>query len=46
MAYDELVGNMATEVMIETLADDGYDLKLNKVEFGEAMKLASFVFNP
>ena len=46
MAKDELVGNMATEVMIETLESAGFDLKLNKVEFGEAMKLAGFVFNP
>jgi len=46
MADDELVGNMATEVMIDTLEASGFDLKLNKVEFGEAMKLAGFVFNP
>ncbi|WP_425639358.1 hydroxymethylglutaryl-CoA lyase [Algoriphagus yeomjeoni] len=46
MAKDELVGNMATEVMIETLETDGFDLNLNKLEFGEAMKLAGFVFNP
>ena len=46
MADDKLVGNMATEVMIESLEKDGYDLKLNEVELGEAMKLANFVFNP
>ena len=45
MADDELVGNIATEVMIDTLEAEGYDLKLNKLEFGEAMKLANFVFN-
>ena len=45
MADDELVGNIATEVMIATLEAEGYDLKLNKLEFGEAMKLANFVFN-
>ncbi len=46
MADDELVGNMATEVMIQTLEENGFDLKLNKPEFDEAMKLAGFVFNP
>ena len=45
MADDELVGNIATEVMIDALEAEGYDLKLNKLEFGEAMKLANFVFN-
>ena len=45
MADDELIGNIATEVMIDTLEAEGYDLKLNKLEFGEAMKLANFVFN-
>ena len=46
MADDELVGNMAIEVMIQTLEENGFDLKLNKPEFDEAMKLAGFVFNP
>jgi hydroxymethylglutaryl-CoA lyase len=46
MANDELVGNMATEVMIGTLESSGFDLKINKSEFAEAMKLAGFVFNP
>lgn len=46
MAADKLVGNMATEVMIATLEKSGYDLKINKAEFLEAMKLAKFVFNP
>ncbi len=46
MAVDKLVGNMATEVMIATLEKAGHDLKLNKTEFIEAMKLANFVFNP
>ena len=46
MADDELVGNMATEVMVETLESEGLDLGLNKLDFGEAMKLANFVFNP
>lgn len=46
MAKDELVGNMATEQMIETLEGIGYDLGLNKSELAEAMKLTSFVFNP
>ena len=46
MAKDELVGNMATETIIATLEEMGYDLGLNKVELTEAMKLTSFVFNP
>lgn len=45
MAKDELVGNMATEVMIETLEKEGYDLGLNKSELTESMKLTQFVFN-
>ncbi|MFC3881648.1 hydroxymethylglutaryl-CoA lyase [Algoriphagus namhaensis] len=45
MAKDELVGNMATERMIETLEGLGHDLGLNKAELNEAMKLTSFVFN-
>ncbi|NVJ85612.1 MAG: hydroxymethylglutaryl-CoA lyase [Algoriphagus sp.] len=44
MAKDELVGNMATEVMIETLEQEGYDLNLNHGELGEAMKLANTIF--
>lgn len=45
MAKDDLVGNMATEQMIETLEGLGYDLGLNKAELQEAMKLTSFVFD-
>jgi hydroxymethylglutaryl-CoA lyase len=45
MAKDELVGNMATEVMIETLEKEGYALGLNKSELIESLKLARFVFN-
>lgn len=46
MAKDELVGNMATEVMIDTLESSGEKLELNKTELSEAMKLANYVFNP
>ena len=46
MAKDELVGNIATEVMIETLEASGEKLVLNKTELAEAMKLANYVFNP
>ncbi|MCU0400819.1 MAG: hydroxymethylglutaryl-CoA lyase [Algoriphagus sp.] len=45
MAKDELIGNMATEVMVDTLEKEGYDLKLNKSELAESLKLARFVFN-
>jgi hydroxymethylglutaryl-CoA lyase len=44
MANDDLVGNMATEVMIETLEGEGHSLNLNKDELGESMKLANYVF--
>jgi hydroxymethylglutaryl-CoA lyase len=46
MAKDELVGNMATELMIETLEQAGENLNLNKTELAEVMKLANYVFNP
>ena len=46
MAKDDLVGNMATELMIQTLEQEGYGLELNKSELHEAIKLAKFVFNP
>ncbi len=45
MAKDELVGNMATEVMIETLESQGFELNLDKSELAESLKLARFVFN-
>jgi hydroxymethylglutaryl-CoA lyase len=45
MATDELTGNMATEVMIETLEKEGYALGLNPSELVESLKLARFVFN-
>ena len=44
MAKDELVGNMATEVMIETLEKEGCELNLDKSELREAMKLSNSVF--
>ena len=45
MAKDELTGNMATEVMIDTLEKEGYALGLNPSELAESLKLARFVFN-
>ena len=45
MAKDELVGNMATEVMIESLENQGYILELDRAELAESLKLANFVFN-
>lgn len=44
MAKDELVGNMATEVMIEVLEAEGHALNLNQLELGEAMKLSHSIF--
>jgi hydroxymethylglutaryl-CoA lyase len=45
MAKDDLVGNMATEVMVDTLEKQGFNLNLNKTELFESLKLARFVFN-
>ncbi|TDQ18765.1 hydroxymethylglutaryl-CoA lyase [Algoriphagus boseongensis] len=45
MAKDELVGNMATEIIVETLESQGHELNLSKSELAESLKLARFVFN-
>jgi hydroxymethylglutaryl-CoA lyase len=45
MAKDELTGNMATEVMIDTLEKEGYVLGINKTELAESLKLARYIFN-
>ena len=45
MAEDELVGNIATESLIDILEAKGHQLELNKAELAEAMKLIPFVFN-
>ncbi|ERM84537.1 hydroxymethylglutaryl-CoA lyase [Rhodonellum psychrophilum GCM71 = DSM 17998] len=44
MAEDDLVGNVATEVLVELLEKKGFDLGLNKIEFGEALKMANVIF--
>ncbi|WP_143961140.1 hydroxymethylglutaryl-CoA lyase [Litoribacter populi] len=44
MAKDELVGNVATEKLIEVLESNGHSLNLNKTELNEAMKLAQVIF--
>ncbi|WP_226389061.1 hydroxymethylglutaryl-CoA lyase [Penaeicola halotolerans] len=45
MAKDDLVGNMATEVMVATLEDQfGLSLGLDKKALGEAMLLSNSVF--
>ncbi|MBT0810120.1 hydroxymethylglutaryl-CoA lyase [Litoribacter ruber] len=44
MAKDDLVGNVATEKLIEVLEANGHELGLNKMELGEAMKLAQVIF--
>lgn len=43
-AEDELVGNIATESVIEFLDAKGIDTNLNKAEFAEAMAMAGPVF--
>jgi hydroxymethylglutaryl-CoA lyase len=45
MAKDELTGNMATEVMIDTLEKEGYVLGIDKTELAESLKLTRYVFN-
>jgi hydroxymethylglutaryl-CoA lyase len=44
MAKDDLVGNVATEKLIEVLEANGHNLNLNKAELKEAMKLAQVIF--
>lgn len=43
-ATDELVGNVATEKVIEIIESQGFTLGLDMEEFHEAEKLAQFVF--
>jgi len=44
MAKDELVGNVATELLIQILERKGLNTGIDKAEFSEAMKLAQVVF--
>lgn len=44
MAKDDLVGNVATEALIEVIKHKGHPLSINQEEFGEALKLAKVVF--
>ncbi|MCH7411812.1 hydroxymethylglutaryl-CoA lyase [Belliella sp. DSM 111904] len=44
MAKDDLVGNVATEKLIQSLEKEGQTLSLNKQELEEAMKMVDFVF--
>lgn len=44
-AKDTMVGNVATESLVEILENHGFDLNLNKIEFAESMKLANVVFH-
>lgn len=44
MATDELIGNVNTETMIETLENEGFELAINRGELAEALKLANFIF--
>jgi len=44
MANDELVGNVATEIMIRILEARGFELNLKEEEMKEAMKLAQVIF--
>ncbi|EAZ79190.1 hydroxymethylglutaryl-CoA lyase [Algoriphagus machipongonensis] len=44
-AENELVGNVATEILIDTLEGEGHELIINKAELKEALKLTGFVFS-
>lgn len=44
MAKDELVGNMATETIVEYLESQGQQLNINKESFVKALQLADRVF--
>jgi hydroxymethylglutaryl-CoA lyase len=45
MAKDELVGNVATELLIGILERKGYETGIDKGELGEAIKLSKVVFD-
>jgi hydroxymethylglutaryl-CoA lyase len=44
MATDDLTGNIATEILLETLADHNFILKINQKVFAESMLMADIVF--
>lgn len=44
MAKDDLVGNVATEQLIDFLESEGHQVPVNKSELREALKLAKVVF--
>ena len=44
MADDELVGNIATETLVQCFTQENVHVKLNKDEFGKAVTLASEIF--
>ena len=44
MAKDELVGNLATETIIDYLDSIGVNAGINKKEFGESLQLADEIF--
>jgi hydroxymethylglutaryl-CoA lyase len=46
MANDDLVGNMATENMLDFFAGNSVNLNINKEKFKEAVKIASEIFPP
>jgi hydroxymethylglutaryl-CoA lyase len=46
MAKDELVGNIATEVMVSFFEEEGVTLSIDKRNFTQALVLADQVFHP
>ena len=44
MAHDTLVGNMATENVIQYFEEQGVSLNLNRTAFAEAINIADKIF--
>jgi len=44
MATDDLTGNIATETLLETLADHNFILEINQKVFVESMAMADTIF--
>lgn len=44
MANDELVGNIATEVLLECIAENGQKVNVDQIELGKALAIAGEIF--
>jgi hypothetical protein len=45
MAQDDLVGNLATEQLLNTLEQNGYSFSFNQEAFMKAQVISSSIFN-